>query len=52
LGALILFSIGPYDLSVVLYLIVAVIVSIFLLQDAIGKSRRESLFALAIFFVV
>jgi len=52
LGALILFSIGPYDLSVVLYLIVAVIVSIFLLHDAIGKRRRQSLLALAIFCVV
>jgi hypothetical protein len=52
LGALILFSIGPYDLSVVLYLVVAAIVSIFLLNDAIGKRRRQSLLALALFLVV
>jgi len=52
LGALILFSIGPYDLSVVLYLFIVAIVSMFLLTDAIGKRRRQSLLALVIFWAV
>ena len=49
-GALILFSIGPYDLSVVIYVFVGAIVSMFLLSDAIGKRRRQSLLALVIFW--
>jgi hypothetical protein len=52
LGALILFSIGPYDLSVVPYLFIVAIVSLFLLNDAIGKRRRQSLLALVIFWAV
>jgi hypothetical protein len=52
LGALILFSAGPHDLSVVLYLLVVAIVSIFLLNEAIGKRRRQSLLALVIFWAV
>jgi hypothetical protein len=41
LGTLILFGVGPHDLSVVLYLLVVAIVSIFLLNEAIGKRRRQ-----------
>jgi hypothetical protein len=52
LGAPILFSIGPYDLSVILYLFTVAIVSMFLLTDAIGKRRRQSLLALVIFLAV
>jgi hypothetical protein len=43
---------GPYDLSVVLYLFVVAFVSLFLLNDAIGKRRRESLLTLVIFWAV
>jgi hypothetical protein len=52
LGALILFSIGPYIFSVVLYLLIVAIVSVLLLNDAIGKRRRQSLLALVVFWVV
>lgn len=52
LGALILFSIGPHDLSVVLYLFIVGIVSLLLLNDAIGKKRRQSLFSLVVFLAV
>jgi hypothetical protein len=52
LGALVLFSIGPSDWSVVLYLFIVAIVSIFLLNDAIAKRRRRSLLALVIFWAV
>jgi hypothetical protein len=52
LGGLILFTIGPYDLSVIAYLFIASIVSMFLLTDAIGKRRRQSLLALVILWAV
>ena len=52
LGALILFSVGPYDLSEVLYLFIVVVVSMFLLNDAIRQKRRQSLLALAVFWAV
>lgn len=52
LGALILFSVGPHDASMVLYLFAVAIVSLLLLNDARGKRRGESLLALAIFSVV
>jgi hypothetical protein len=51
LGALVLFSVGPPE-SIVLYLFVAAIVSLLLLNDAIGRRRRQSLLALAIFLLV
>jgi hypothetical protein len=52
LGAIILFGIGPYDLSVIVYLFAVAIVSLFLLNDAFGKRRRQSLLALVIFWAV
>jgi hypothetical protein len=52
LGALVLFSIGPADLSIVLYVFIVAIVSLLLLIDAIRKRRRQSLLALVIFLAV
>jgi hypothetical protein len=51
LGA-ILFGIGPYDLSVILYLFAVAIVSLFLLNDAFRKRRRQSLLTLVIYWAV
>jgi hypothetical protein len=52
LGALVLFTIGPYDLAVVLYLFAVAIVSLLLLTDAFGKRHRQPLVALIILWAV
>jgi hypothetical protein len=52
LGALILFSIGPHDLSFLLYLLVSATVGLFLLILAIVKRHVGSLLALLIFWAV
>jgi hypothetical protein len=51
LGALVLFSFGPADLSIVLYLLAAAIVGLILLTAALLKRSLQPLFALTVFLV-
>ncbi|MFY9911506.1 MAG: hypothetical protein WAK56_16800, partial [Candidatus Sulfotelmatobacter sp.] len=45
-------TMGPYDLSVVLYLLVVLFVSLFLLNDAVVTKRRQLLWILLLFWAV
>jgi hypothetical protein len=52
LGAFILFSVGPADLSVVLYVFSVLIVSLFLLDNATRRRRCQPILVLVVFWVV
>jgi hypothetical protein len=51
LGALVLFSFGPADLSIVLYLLAAAIVSLILLTNTLLKRSRRPFLALIVFLI-